>query len=208
MSLEASVQRLKVFPLPPVVLFPQTAVPLHIFEPRYRQLVKDAFSSDRLFALAQPLQNDVSPKPFLEPIACVGRIVWDEALDGGRYNVLLHGLSRVRLLEELETDKLYREFRAEVVFETDYPGMENGLVRQAVMEWLKRLPNARVPPWLTQVYGGTLADGIGAAFVDEVSIRRKLLHELSPKDRLLLALDWLGGQLARCPVPPSSDSLH
>ena len=210
MSEAVSLIRVKVFPLSSVVLFPQTAVPLHIFEPRYRQMVSEALATDRLFAMAQPVVGETQQGqgPALAPIACLGKIVYEESLEEGRFNLLLHGVSRVRLLWEVPNDKLYREFEAEMLPEEDYPGLENNVVRQTVMEWVKRTPNARVPPWLTQVYGGTLADGVAAAFVDDVALRWQFLAELSPQKRLLLAMDYVTHKLAESPGRSSSGTLH
>ncbi len=103
--------RVRLFPLPNLVLFPAAVQPLHIFEPRYRELMADALEDDRLLAMAvlqpgwEPHYHD---RPPISPMVCVGRILQEEHLPDGRYNLLLHGLSRARVLGELETDKSYR----------------------------------------------------------------------------------------------------
>ena len=97
------------FPLDGVVLFPHVALPLHIFEPRYRKMVADALDGNRLIALALPRSGPVSPAgPELNPIVCVGRITAEERLAGGRYNIVLTGLQRAELVSELVTDLPYR----------------------------------------------------------------------------------------------------
>src|SRR6266496_3253962 len=101
----------RLFPLPNLVLFPHVMQPLHIFEPRYRQMTADALDSDRLIALAllQPgWEANYDGKPAIQGIACLGRIAAEQCLDDGRYNILLRGLSRVRIVEESPTGKLYR----------------------------------------------------------------------------------------------------
>jgi Lon protease-like protein len=110
----------RLFPLPNLVLFPHVVQPLHIFEPRYRQLMADALKGDRLMALAllRPgWEEDYHRCPSIYPVVCVGRIFQEEALPDGRYNLLLRGLHRARVIEELHTDKLYRQARVSLLTE-------------------------------------------------------------------------------------------
>src|SRR5262249_58348054 len=82
----------RLFPLPNLVLFPHVMQPLHIFEPRYRQMTADTLASDRLIALAllRPgWEADYEGKPDLYPVACLGKVVADQKLEDGRYNILL-----------------------------------------------------------------------------------------------------------------------
>src|SRR2546423_14471186 len=91
----------RLFPLPNLVLFPHVIQPLHIFEPRYRQMTADALDGDGLIALAmlQPnWEKDYEGKPALYPVACLGKIIADQRLEDGRYNLLLRGLRRGRVL--------------------------------------------------------------------------------------------------------------
>ena len=114
----------RLFPLPNLVLFPHVLQPLHIFEPRYRQMTADALADDRLVALAllRPgWQNDYEGRPPLYPVACLGKIVADQALDDGRYNLLLRGLSRVRIDHEVPTGKLYRSAGVELLADGPTP---------------------------------------------------------------------------------------
>src|SRR5439155_15703175 len=86
----------RLFPLPNLVFFPQVMQPLHIFEPRYRALTADALAGDRLMALVllQPdWEKDYDAKPAICPVACLGKIVAEQRLEDGRYNLLLRGLS-------------------------------------------------------------------------------------------------------------------
>src|SRR5881227_3891120 len=110
----------RLFPLPNLVLFPHVVQPLHVFEPRYREMTADALAGDRLIALAllQPgWEADYEGRPAVHPIACLGRVVADQLLPDGRYNLLVRGLSRLRLLGEVPDDKPYRTARAELVAE-------------------------------------------------------------------------------------------
>src|SRR5436190_11964798 len=108
----------RLFPLPNLVLFPHVVQPLHIFEPRYRQMTADALAGDRLIALVllKPgWEEDYETRPAVHPVACLGRVVADQLLDDGRYNLLVRGLSRVRLLGEAPNGKLYRTAQAELL---------------------------------------------------------------------------------------------
>jgi len=94
---------LPLFPLPNVVLFPGVPLPLHIFEPRYRAMIADALDGDRLIgmALLKPgFEADYEGRPPIFPIGCRGVIIHSTKLDDGRYNVVLNGLERVRVIEE------------------------------------------------------------------------------------------------------------
>jgi Lon protease-like protein len=108
----------RLFPLPNLVLFPRVVQPLHIFEPRYRQLLADALDDDRLMAMAllRPgWEEDYKQSPPIHPVVCLGRIFKEERLSDGRYNLLLHGLSRARIVEETASGKLYRTARVELL---------------------------------------------------------------------------------------------
>src|SRR5437763_12710939 len=88
----------RLFPLPNLVLFPHVVQPLHVFEPRYRRMTARALAGDRLIALVllQPgWEDDYDNRPAVHRVACLGRVIGDQKLDDGRYNLLLRGLSRV-----------------------------------------------------------------------------------------------------------------
>lgn len=101
---------LPVFPLPGVVFFPASVLPLHIFEPRYRTMVKDALEGDRLIAMAllKPgWEPHYDESPAVYPVGCVGRIEEVQSLPDGRYNLALAGVCRVEFLEFVQ-DHPYR----------------------------------------------------------------------------------------------------
>jgi Lon protease-like protein len=105
---------LPLFPLPTAVLFPNVFLPLHIFEPRYRQMVADALAGDRLIGmvlLRAGWQEEYEGRPAIYPIGCSGVITHVETLPDGCYNLVLRGLDRFRVVSEDDT-RPYR--RAEV----------------------------------------------------------------------------------------------
>ena len=104
--------RLSIFPLAGALLFPRAQLPLHIFEPRYRALVSDAMARDRRIGMIQPREGDPR-KPALFDVGCVGRIADVEALPDGRYNIVLEGLSRFRMVRELDVATAFRQVEAD-----------------------------------------------------------------------------------------------
>jgi Lon protease-like protein len=110
-------KRLPIFPLTGAVLFPGMQLPLHIFEPRYRAMVGDALIRDRLIAMIQP-RRPIEGAP-LYAVGCVGRIGEIQAMDDGRYNLILEGTARFRLVRELEVSTAYRQVEADIYDEAE-----------------------------------------------------------------------------------------
>lgn len=106
----AASTRLSVFPLPGAILFPRMHLPLHIFEPRYRAMVSEALARDRRIGMIQP-RGAGDPPPLFD-VGCVGKIADVEALDDGRYNIVLEGVARFRVLRELEVTTPFRQVEA------------------------------------------------------------------------------------------------
>jgi uncharacterized protein len=115
-----------------VVLFPHVALPLHIFEPRYRKMTEDALAADRLVAMVQVRPEAIDEKlakPAIEEIACLGKIVSHERLPDGRFYFLLLGLKRIRILHEIDAPTPYRQAEVELLSDDDrdaYPEGERG----------------------------------------------------------------------------------
>jgi len=104
-------QRLSIFPLAGALLFPRLHLPLHIFEPRYRAMVSDALARDRRIAMIQPRDGALVPELF--DVGCVGRIAQVEALDDGRYNIVLEGIARFRIRSEIDATTPFRQVEAD-----------------------------------------------------------------------------------------------
>lgn len=111
--------RISIFPLPGAVLYPGLQLPLHIFEPRYRALVGDALVRDRLIGVIQP-QRPVEGAPLFA-VGCLGRIDDVEAMEDGRYNIVLEGKSRFRVIRELEVTTPFRQVEGELLPEAPEP---------------------------------------------------------------------------------------
>src|SRR5215208_648031 len=99
-----------IFPLPNAVLFPNVLMPLHIFEPRYRAMVKDALAGDRIIGmvlLRAGFERDYEGRPSIFPVGCAGVITHSEPLQDGRFNIVLKGIEKFRVSSE-DSSKLYR----------------------------------------------------------------------------------------------------
>jgi Lon protease-like protein len=105
--------RISIFPLPGVILFPGLQLPLHIFEPRYRAMIKDALARDRRIGIIQPQRAEEGAPLF--SVGCLGRIADVEALDDGCFNVVLEGEARFRLTRELDAITPFRQIEAELL---------------------------------------------------------------------------------------------
>jgi hypothetical protein len=120
-----------IFPLPNVVLFPNVFLPLHVFEPRYRAMVADALAGDRIIGmvLLQPgYEANYEGRPPVFPIGCGGVITHADPLADGRYNIVLRGLERFRIIGE-DHDKAYRLAQIDVLPE-DVPSDHRGELRR------------------------------------------------------------------------------
>jgi uncharacterized protein len=113
--------RISIFPLSGAILFPGMQLPLHIFEPRYRSLVKDALARDRRIGMIQPRITQQKERSTggapLYAVGCLGRIGEVEALDDGHFNLVLEGEARFRLLRELDVVTPFRQIEAELLEE-------------------------------------------------------------------------------------------
>jgi hypothetical protein len=104
--------RIPIFPLPGALLFPRSQLPLHIFEPRYRTMLRDALAGDRMIGMVQP--RDEREPPALFAVGCLGRIVASEELPDGRFNIVLEGVARFRLTAEVDAATPYRQVEADL----------------------------------------------------------------------------------------------
>jgi Lon protease-like protein len=214
----------RLFPLPNVVLFPHVMLPLHIFEPRYRQMTADALAGDRLIcmALLRPGWGaDYDGCPAIYPTACLGRILAEQRLGDGRFNLLLRGVARVRLRHELPLDRPYRRGRVEVL-------PEGGEPPEAVGVKMRRELGRHVRRWFGLLGLGTdqlqtllksgpvlgpLCDVLGFTLPLDVAFKQSLLEELDVVTRARRLIDHLAansppkaGSAAGRPFPPPFSS--
>lgn len=108
-------KRISIFPLAGALLYPGLALPLHVFEPRYRAMISDALARDRRIGMIQPLRQEEGAP--LYAVGCLGKIGEVEAMEDGRYNIVLEGEARFRVLRELDVTTPFRQVEAELIEE-------------------------------------------------------------------------------------------
>jgi len=104
-----------IFPLSNFIIFPQTTVPLNIFEPRYVEMINDCMKTNKMIGLIQPKKNKFNSVPDLHDVGCLGKITNFKDTNDGRYLIDLNGLNRFKVVKEIKSNKPYRE--CEVNFE-------------------------------------------------------------------------------------------
>lgn len=124
-------KRISIFPLAGAILLPGMQLPLHIFEPRFRSLVGDALARDRMIGMIQP--NGDNKFPDLFGVGCLGRIEDVEAMEDGRYNIVLEGLQRFTVHQELEVKTPFRQVEADL-WEEDEMGEVLSMAERAALE--------------------------------------------------------------------------
>ena len=107
-------KKISVFPLSNFIIFPNTSVPLNIFEPRYIEMIDDTMKSNRIIGMIQPKKTKKNI-PDLFTVGCAGRITSFNETDDGRYLIVVRGVSRFKILKEINNNKPYRE--CEISFE-------------------------------------------------------------------------------------------
>ena len=202
-----SLDRLPIFPLPEVSLFPSAFLPLHVFEPRYRLLTRDVLAGDRrlgLCCLAPGFEKDYDGRPPVRPLGSLGEIVAHDELPGGRYNILVRGLARIRLVEELPPTEPYRLVRAEALPDHYRPGVDLALGRQALVNLCDRLADVLPSGGSTlralahqQVDPAATVDVVAAALCTQPADRQALLELLDVSARLERVSDHVAALLQR-----------
>ena len=197
-KLGRALKRLPLFPLEDVVLFPHSMIPLHIFEARYRKMVRDVLNSNRLMAISLQLEKESIEEgnvPRVAAIASVGELVLAQELPDGRYNLVVRGRARIAIDEELPSDEPYRLITAHEIpdeppaerteqveideADTALRALVSGLAESIPNggELLKHVAAAQDTP-------AALANVIAASLVADAKIRQHLLETTNVFARL------------------------
>ena len=176
--------RLTVFPLGGALLFPRMHLPLHIFEPRYRAMITDSLARDRRIGMVQP--RGAGDPPALFETGCVGRIADVQALDDGRFDIVLEGLARFRILRELDVTTPFRQVEAEL--ETSGETEALGIAERASLEIESRRfadSQGYAVDWeaVTRLDDESLVNGIAQIAPFDVASKQALLEAESLRDR-------------------------
>jgi uncharacterized protein len=192
--LAVALTRMPLFPLPNVVLFPSASLRLHIFEERYRALTRDILAGERFLAMGLITSgaNPSDERPAVEPIAGVGEVVMAHELPDGRFNLVVRGYTRVRIDEELASDRPYRLVSATVLPDlqpadaTELRDAEQSL-RVLIGQLAEAIPEGGEP--LRQIIAGletpdALANVAAAELIADLSVRQQLLETRDVGKRL------------------------
>lgn len=188
-----TITRLSVFPIAGAVLFPHMQLPLHIFEPRYRALVRDALSRDQRIGMVQP--RDAGDPPSLFDVGCVGKIGHVEALDDGRYNIILEGLSRFRIRRELSVDTVFRQVEADLIADDDIHQTLGLMERASLEREAKRFADAQgyAVDWnaVGRLDDEAIVNGIAQVAPFDIAAKQALLEANSLSDRAELTVQLM-----------------
>ncbi len=196
--LRDKLQRLPIFPLYRVQLFPRAILPLYIFEPRYREMTAACLAGDGLMALAQlkpGFEADYQGRPPVRSMAGLGKIIAHRENADGTYNILLEGLGRVRIDEELPPEHSYREVRAHRVRDRIAEGFDQQTVRETLRLLIDKLSKTigESGASLRSLCAETkrlpcLIDVLSSALIQKPVLRRRLFEcrDLATRAELLI----------------------
>ena len=197
--------RLPVFPLPRVIFFPGTALPLHLFEPRYTEMIEDCLQSGctamAVALLAPGWEDQYDEKPAIHEIAGAGRIVAHQARADGTHDVILHGLNRVRLHELPNQDHAYRCARAVPIEDSGSTTPSDMLAMMACATRVAAKVRERQPDFALQVSAelspARAADVIADQLVVSPEERQRILETSDIKRRVDLVTESVASLLAQ-----------
>lgn len=192
-----TVRRLAIFPLTGTVLFPGLQLPLHIFEPRYRAMVQEVLVRDRQIGMIQPrviAGDEMREPPALFDMGCVGHIADVEAMDDGRFNLVLTGLSRFRVRRELEVATPFRQVEAEIedaIADDSLSSIERAGVEREAKRFAQR--QGYVVDWnaVGQLDDATLVNGIAQVAPFDAAAKQALLEAETIGARAELAVQLM-----------------
>ncbi|MEM6329408.1 MAG: LON peptidase substrate-binding domain-containing protein [Planctomycetota bacterium] len=203
----------RLFPLPDLVLFPNVVQTLHIFEERYRAMMEDALATDQLIGMAlyEPgWETDYAGRPPLSPVACLGRVMTHHRFADGRFNLMLLGVQRVRIVEEVHPPQAFRRAKVELIAEQSPPDAD-AVAKRLTAELQSRLRSAPLAPdHLQEVLSrelplSVLTDLLGFALPLSSEEKRSMLADANPVSRAELLLKAIGqGLLGDTPADPAS----
>ncbi len=197
--------KLPIFPLPRVVFFPGTALPLHLFEPRYTRMIEDCLDSGctalAVALLAPGWEENYEGNPGIYTIAGAGRIVAHQERHDGTHDIILHGLDRVRLHEHPSEGRPYRRARAERVRDEGEASSSDVLAMMACASRVAAKVRERQPDFVLQVSNdlspARAADVIADQLVVSPEARQQILEAANVKDRIALVTEQVAALLAQ-----------
>ncbi len=198
--------RLPVFPLDHVPLFPGLVLPLHVFEPRYRALLEHVTAADGALAVAclEPgFESDYEGRPPLRSVMGAGIVLRAERLEDGRWNILVRGTDRVRLVREWPPEQLFREVVVERLPDRPLPGPDDRVDQLRLLLGEVALATPKIGGAVEKLLEAGARDAalltnlVGAHTIGNPATRQRLLETPDVSERLDICLSWLGGLLVQ-----------
>lgn len=193
--------RVSIFPLSGALLLPGMELPLHIFEPRYKALIHDAMARDRRIGMIQP--REAGEKPALFDVGCLGHISHIEALEDGRFNIVLKGLARFRVVRELDVATPFRQIEADVEPMEQEDEILSAVERAALEQESRRFADALgyVVDWtaVSRLDDMALVNGIAQIVPFDPAAKQTLLEAdtLSERTDRIIQLMQIVGRVER-----------
>jgi Lon protease-like protein len=204
--------KVPLFPLPQGVLLPGAVLPLHIFEPRYREMMRDALTGERLIAMAllKPgWDRDYYGQPPVHEVVGVGRILEEEALPDGKYNLLLQGLWRARIVEVVSSEP-YRTARVALLEDRLPEGgpweRRRKLLLAFFAQMLREVTKGQTEGPPDDLPLGRLTDLLVSILPFEMPVKQEFLEEPDAgarSERLVRLLEGADSPASRLRRPPS-----
>lgn len=206
----------RLFPLPAAVLFPHVLLPLHIFEPRYIAMTEDALNGDGLIALAQlkpGWEASTSDSPEILPVVCIGQIAHHVRLQNGRFNLMLQGVQRARIISELPLEQPFRRAEVEIledIHEVHLESPEEALRLELLKGFRRLFPKLEIQHDLHQVFESDiplsiLCDVFGYSLQLPPLVAQQLLAEVQVERRCRLLLSIMEQEFAKTKVVPTRE---
>jgi Lon protease-like protein len=211
------------FPLPTVVLFPHSILPLHIFEPRYRAMTAEAIAGERLISMAllKPgWEQNYYGNPSVHEVIGIGRVIEEEKTQDGRFNIVLYGVARARIVEEVRVEP-FRAVRVDLLEERPAGGKKYERLRKMLLSFYAQILKGALkgvnpaPPGDLPL--GPLCDLLASIITFDASLKQAMLEELDVGARCDLLVGYLenlnapgirlpGDPSSRAPWPPEASS--
>ncbi|HET9627561.1 MAG TPA: LON peptidase substrate-binding domain-containing protein [Kofleriaceae bacterium] len=212
----AAMDALPIFPLPNCVLLPGGLLPLHVFEPRYRELTRDCLAGHQLMGIARlrpGFESSTYGRPPVYDTCGVGRIICSEELPDGRFALLLRGVARVAIARELPSDRKYRIVEARTLDDTSYDAQDAHDHHRRLIQLCDRLAEV-IDKGGSQLRDlvrgfespGACADAVAAALVMDADARQELLEACDPMVRLQRTLGHVSHLL--CELAPCHGTVN
>lgn len=201
----AVLSSLPIFPLPDCVLLPGGLLPLHVFEPRYREMTRDCLAGERVMAIARlrdGYEVDYHGRPPVHRQIGIGKVLESEEQSDGRFLLVLGGVARADIVEELPLRRSYRQVRARVLRDYQEDPEELRASREHLAALCDRLAQlvdgaGALTELVRTGTPGRCADAVAAAVVRDPDELQRLLECVSPQFRIDRTVDLLGALLSR-----------